>query len=375
MKFPRNLPTLLKDLIAIPSVSPEGDSGGTTPGEAAMAVHVAALLRSLGAEVEVREVAPGRPNVIGRIAASRRDAPNVALVPHLDTVSVAGMTVPPFAATVRRGRLHGRGACDTKGPMAAALWALRNYARSSRDRPLQVVLAATMGEEELSVGVRELCLDGFKADFAIALEPTELRVVHAAKGVLRLWVESTGRAAHGATPERGRNAIYGATSFLKACKDQLGPAFARARHPVLGRASLNVGVVIGGTQLNVVPARCRVGLDIRTHPLLDTHEARRQVTRAAAGMKIRVHREGPAFVIDRSNPWAQRLAAIGRGFVTVPWFSDANILNAHGIPAVAFGPGSITQAHTANEYITLDQLEAGGRALERFLLSPEASSA
>jgi len=370
MRFPRSLPALLAELVAIPSVSPEGDSGGTVPGEAAIAAYVADLLRAIGADVEIREVEPGRPNVVGRVAARRRHAPTVALVPHLDTVGVSGMSVPPFVATVRQGRLYGRGACDTKGPMAAALWALRASARDGRAREINVVFVATMGEEELSAGASALCRSGFKADFAIALEPTGLRVVHAAKGVLRLWAESAGVAAHGATPERGRNAIYGAASFLTACRDRLGPEFARTVHPLLGRASLNVGIIDGGIQLNVVPARCRVGLDIRTHPYLDAREAQRRVARAATGMKIKVHRAGPAFVIDRSNPWAASLAAVGRGYMTVPWFSDANVLNAHGIPAVAFGPGSIAQAHTANEFIGLAQLEAGGRALEQFLGAP-----
>jgi acetylornithine deacetylase/succinyl-diaminopimelate desuccinylase-like protein len=129
-----------------------------------------------------------------------------------------------------------------------------------------VVFAATVGEEELSVGASALCAAGFRADFAVALEPTELRVVHACKGVIRLWVEAQGRAAHGATPEAGVNAIYQLLPFLRACTDTLAPDFAARRHPALGPASLNVGLVQGGRGLNVVPDLCTVGLDLRTHP-------------------------------------------------------------------------------------------------------------
>ncbi|MBI5767327.1 MAG: M20/M25/M40 family metallo-hydrolase [Verrucomicrobia bacterium] len=367
MKFPASVTELLRDLVAIPSVSPEGDSGGTTPGEAAMGAQVAALLRALGAEVTVTDVQPGRPNVVGRFASGRADAPTLALVPHLDTVGVAGMTVAPFAPEIRDGRLHGRGACDTKGPMAAALWAIHDWRRTVPAPRLNLIFAATMGEEELSTGARALCAGGFRADFAIALEPTDLKFVHAAKGVLRVWVDAAGRAAHGATPERGRNAVFATLPFLAACRDQLAPRFAGTVHPDLGPASLNVGIVRGGQELNVVPDRCRVGLDIRTHPTLDNDTALTAVRDAAPGLDVAVHRTGPPFVVAPAHPWLQRLAPHARGCMSVPWFSDANIFNAHGIPAVAFGPGSIAQAHTIDEFIEVAALEEGARAFGAIL--------
>lgn len=368
MKFPTSLPGLLRELVARPSVSPTaGDAGGTLPGEAVMANYVAELLRGLGGDVSVTPVQPGRPNVVARFPAATRGAPTLAIVPHLDTVGVAGMTVAPFTPTVRACRLHGRGACDTKGPMAAALWALRRWLRT-RDAaaPLSIVFAATMGEEELSTGATALCRAGFKADFALALEPTDLKVVHAAKGVLRVWVETRGRAAHGATPERGRNAIYDAAPFIALCERRLSPRFARAKHPLLGGASLNLGVIHGGDELNVVPSACRIGLDVRTHSAFDNDTALAHLTAAAAGRTVRVHRRGPSFALEPDHPWVRRLAECARGRAMVPWFSDANVLNAHGTPAVAFGPGSIKQAHTADEFISLAALENGARAFEAF---------
>ncbi|EIQ00431.1 acetylornithine deacetylase/succinyldiaminopimelate desuccinylase-like deacylase [Opitutaceae bacterium TAV1] len=376
MKFPSSVVELLCELVARPSVSPEGDAGGTAPGEQVMADYVAGLLRVLGGEVTVTEVQPGRPNVIGRFPArgerDGRDAPAVALVPHLDTVGVAGMTIPPFAPEVREGRVYGRGACDTKGPMAAALWALAQWLRSPGAERSRVtwVFAATMGEEEMSTGAKALCRSGFRADFAVALEPTDLRIVRAEKGVLRVWVEAAGRACHGATPERGDNAIYRLLPFLRACQEELAPLLAAARHPDLGGASLNLGVVSGGGELNIVPDVCRTGLDIRTHPGMPNDEALARVqaaAEAAGGLQVRVHRDGPPFALAADHPWVKKLAAHAKGVEVAPWFSDANVLNAHGTPAVAFGPGSIAQAHTKDEFIEVAALEEGARVLGAFI--------
>ncbi len=377
MNFPESLPVLLTDLISIPSVGPGYDPAGSEPGEARMAAHVAELLRALGAEVAVTEVSSGRPNVVGRFPAQGVDAavaPMVALVPHLDTVGAGGMTVPPFAATRAEGRIYGRGACDTKGPMAAALWALAEWWRSpaAKDGRVTWVFAATMGEEEMSTGASALCATGFRADFAIALEPTGLEVVHAEKGVLRLWVEARGRAAHASTPERGVNAIYRMGAFLKACEERLGPELARAAHPRLGPVSLNVGLIEGGRALNVVPDVCRVGLDLRTHPELPNAAVLERVRAEAAGLDVTVHKDGPAYALERGHPWLEALAAAGRGTAVAPWFSDANVFNAHGIPAVAFGPGGIAQAHTEDEYIVEAELAAGAEALGRFIAETSA---
>jgi Acetylornithine deacetylase/Succinyl-diaminopimelate desuccinylase and related deacylases len=342
-----------------------------------MVAHVSALLRGLGAEVAVTEVVPGRPNLVATFPAARADAPTVAFVPHSDTVGVAGMTVPAFSATRHDGRIHGRGACDTKGPMAAALWALaQRRARADADAAkVRWVFAMTMGEEEMSTGAKALCESGFKADFAFALEPTELRAVRAGKGVLRLWVESRGRACHGSTPELGENAIYRLAPFVAACRDELAPAFAARRHPDLGGASLNLGVLQGGTELNIVPDRARAGLDIRTHPGLPSADALVQVRAHTdkLGLELHVHRDGPSYALPESHPWLRRIAPGVRGFETAPWFSDANVFNAHGIPSVAVGPGSIAQAHTRDEFITESALAEGAAAFERLIDHVEAS--
>ena len=115
---------ILRALVALPSVHPEADAVGTVPGEAAMAAWMADQLRALGADVTTAPIAPGRPSVVGVFEPGRKARATVAFAPHLDTVGGRGMTVPAFRLTEKAGRLHGRGACDTKGPTAAMLAAV-----------------------------------------------------------------------------------------------------------------------------------------------------------------------------------------------------------------------------------------------------------
>jgi acetylornithine deacetylase/succinyl-diaminopimelate desuccinylase-like protein len=304
---------------------------------------------------------------------ARKARATVVFAPHLDTVGVRGMTVPAFKLTEKDGRLHGRGACDTKGPTAAMLAAVAAWLQTEdrRTSDIRWIVAATAGEEQGSLGAQALVKAGLRADFAVALEPTDLKVVYAAKGVLRVWIEVPGRAAHGAKPERGDNAVYRALPLVQALKDELAPWLRAQRHPVLGGCSLNLGIMQGGGELNLVPARCRIGLDIRVHPGCSAAEVKRRLTALVAThapkAKLSLHREGPAFVTEKRDPWARRLRAAGRGWAAADWFCDANIFAAQGTPAVAFGPGSIRQAHTKDEFILERELLAGAAAFGEFM--------
>ena len=173
--------------------------------------------------------------------------------------------------------------------------------------------------------------------------------------------------------ERGVNAVYRALPLLQALKDELAPALAAKRHPVLGGCSLNLGIVQGGGEMNLVPALCRLGLDIRVHPGFPGEAVlrllRATVARLAPRAQIVLHREGPSFVTARREPWARALRAAGRGWAAADWFCDANIFAGHGIPAVAFGPGSIAQAHTKDEFIVAREMDAGTAAFLGFMMS------
>src|SRR2546425_7906780 len=179
------LARLLQDLVRIPSVNPHGDPGTSQTGEAGMVEYLASFFGKLALDVEIQEVEPGRANLIGKFT-SRGRKRSVALAPHTDTVSVAGMTIDPFGAEIRDGKLYGRGATDTKGSLAAFLAGLSNVVRdrSFREGDLDVYFCALMGEESGNDGARALMRRGFKVDFAVAGEPTGCRVVHTHKGSL-----------------------------------------------------------------------------------------------------------------------------------------------------------------------------------------------
>lgn len=371
---------LCRELVAIPSVNPDGDPGTPDTGEKACAEYVGSVLGRLGALVTYEEVLPGRPNVIGRFpsrpAPPGRRKPRVLLAPHTDTVSVAGMTIDPFGGDIRDGRLYGRGACDTKGTMAAMLAALEEIGAAIPSLGAEVTFVGFMGEETGQWGSRDFAAK-YAADFDFALigEPTNCAVVHTHKGSYWCSLTTTGRAAHGARPELGENAILKMQPVITALYQDFLPRLTAPefRHPVLGNSTLNVGMIRGGTRTNIVPDLCTISLDIRFTPavhragiasLLQGFLADHQLPATIAREKdaICAPLDTPA-----DHPLVQQLAACGGGLTGAPWFCDAAWLAAVGIPAVAAGPGSIAQAHTADEWVALDELERGVRFYRDFL--------
>ncbi len=376
MAAPKNVVELLQDLVAIPSVNPQGNPGTEKTGEQAMGEYVADFLRGLGAEVSLDQVEPGRPNVVAAFAPDK-PAAHLAFAPHLDTVSVAGMTVPPFDPEIRDGKLFGRGSTDTKGPMAAALWALRDWSQSPARAQSRIrwSFLGLMGEEAGNDGAHAMAKKQFSSDLTLVLEPTQLGVVTAHKGALWLEIDTTGVACHGSTPDEGRNAIYAMRHVLQILEEEIIPDFARHTHPKLGRPSLNVGTISGGSKINIVPDKCRIEVDCRVVPGIDPEQFRQQIeadlSEVTSGATVRVQRYSRPLDTDESLPWVKRLGEQARGFTTAPWFSDASVLSGPACPAVCIGPGSIAQAHTKDEFILLRDLEDGAAFFRRWIDSAE----
>jgi len=380
MASPRNVTELLQDLVAIPSVNPQGDPGTDRVGEQALAEYVADFLRKLGAEVTIDPIKPGRPNLIAEFASKQSNAPRLAFAPHLDTVSVAGMTIAPFDPEIRDGKLWGRGSSDTKGPMAAALWAVHEWAKSPARAQSRIhwTFLALMGEEAGNDGAMALAQKGFSSDLTLVLEPTSLGVVTAHKGALWFEVFTTGTACHGSTPERGRSAIYAMRRVLETIEDKIIPELAKQSHPKLGPPTLNVGIISGGSKINIVPDSCRIEVDCRLVPGVDVENLRAKIEsdlRAVVpDIALQVQRCSPPLYTDESLPWVSRLGKEARGFVTAPWFSDASVLSSPQCPAVCIGPGSIAQAHTKDEFILLSDLEDGTDFFSRWMKIAEEST-
>ena len=371
MTAPRDVVDLLQQLVRIPSVNPAGQPASVTTGEGRCGAFVAEFLQMCGADVEVRDVEPGRPNVLAIFPSDRAGKKRLLFAPHLDTVGVDGMTIDPFAAGEHGGRIHGRGSCDTKGSIAAMLWAFYESREQLRSLSHEIRFAGLMGEETGNEGALALAADAW-ADFVIVGEPTNLHVVHAHKGALWLRLTTQGVSVHSSAPQLGRNAIYAMADVIRFLRDDIAPELARSPHPLLGAATVNIGICAGGSKINIVPDRCVAELDVRTVPPADAAFVENLTARlrsASADVEIEVMREARPLCTDASHEMVRCLQTLGADLTTAPWFSDASVFADQGIPAVCVGPGSIQQAHTADEWISVAELKLGVKFYRALLAS------
>jgi acetylornithine deacetylase/succinyl-diaminopimelate desuccinylase-like protein len=363
-------PVLCQELVRIPSVNPEDNPGTTEVGEQRCAQWIARWIteRFPRAEVRLWDVLPGRPNVVARFPSRRPGAPRLLFAPHTDTVSVVGMTIPPFGGELREGRIWGRGASDTKGSMAvmlAALYACRDVLENLSH---EVWFAGLAGEEAGQHGAHALA-SREKFDLVIAGEPTGLDFVHTHKGSMFLTLTTRGVAVHAAAPERGRNAIYPMSRILGVIQEEILPWLAGFTHPVLGASTMSVGTIQGGSKTNIVPDFCQMTVDLRTVPsqgLEFERELFRRLAQADPEAEIRAVKASPLHT-ELGHPLLEKLQGLGSRPVGAPWFCDAAVFAQNGSPAIAMGPGSIAQAHTRDEWISVADLEAGSTFFERFL--------
>jgi len=377
---PSSVIELTQALVRIPSVNPDGDPGTGQTGEQNCAEFVGSFLEHSGAEVFLDEVLPGRPNVIGRFpsapSADGKKKPRIVFGPHTDTVGVGGMEIDPFGGEVRDGRVWGRGASDTKGPMAAMLWALHEMRDEIPGLPVEVHFAGFMSEESAQLGSQHFARHHGPYDFAIIAEPTELKTVFRHKGCLWADIHTTGIAAHGATPEAGENAIVRMARLVSALDGEFRELLVEAggTDEWLGGSTINIGMIRGGTRSNIVPDSCTLRVDIRTTPGLQKHGGalvllRDFIARHDAAAAVTIAADAQPLGTDPEHPLVHRLVSCGAALTGAPWFCDAAFLAAHGTPAVAIGPGSIAQAHTKNEFIRIEDLKNGAAFFRGFLQS------
>jgi succinyl-diaminopimelate desuccinylase len=378
--LPANVVELTQALVRIPSVNPDGDPGTEGIGEERCARFVAEFLTASGAEAVLDEVEPGRPNVIGRFptnpSANGKPKPRILFGPHTDTVSVGGMTIDPFGGELRDGKVWGRGASDTKGPMASFLWALHEMRDEIPDLPVEVHFAGFMSEESAQLGSQHFAKHHGRYDLAIIGEPTSLKTVFRHKGCLWADVHTTGVAVHGATPELGVNAIVKMSRIIDALDGEFRAILAEAggADEWLGPSTINLGMIHGGTRSNIVADACTLRVDIRTTPGLQHAGGALAlltdyVQRIDETASITVASEAFHLDTDPANPFVQKLIAAGADLTGAPWFCDAAFLAVAGTPAIAIGPGSIAQAHTKDEFIAVSDLEDGVAFFKRFLSS------
>jgi succinyl-diaminopimelate desuccinylase len=368
------LVSFTQDLVRCRSWNPPGD-------EAEVAQLMVEQLRSFGLAVETEEVAPGRTNVYARLP-GRGDGPgHLLLVGHLDTVppGAGGWERDPLSGTMTDGRIHGRGTADMKGGLAALVFAAGALARSDVEPASDLVVVGTVGEEVdcrgAEAAVEAGLLDGAGA---IAIpEPSGLDLYTAHKGALWVRIETRGRAAHGSRPDLGVSAIAHMQRTLGRIADEDWDAPA---HPLLGRPTVNVGTIEGGTNTNMVPDRCEITIDFRTLPgqsheellarlegLLDELRAADDTYRAS----LQVLNDHPAVSTPTDDPFVETAREVGRalwGGAVAPagasYFTDASVLGpASGgeVPIIILGPGEEEQAHQTDEWVAVEALARAAR--------------
>ena len=249
----------------------------------------------------------------------------------------------------------------------------------SKQRPqeTEIIFSGLVDEENAQAGPRAFAARGFKADLAIVGEPTELKVVTAHKGSLWLRLETHGKSAHGARPELGRNAVHAMSRIVDTLETDYAAHLRRRRHPLLGCATVNVGMIHGGTQPNIVPDACAITIDRRTLPGETEAGVRREITAWLARKKLPAQfsnvKLAPSTALETktSLPLVRQFMQHARQNkpAGVDYFCDASVLAAGGIPSVVFGPGDIAQAHTADEWIALASLKRAQQILLRFFQS------
>ena len=368
---------LLADLVRIPSMNPMGRTcTGREYTEEPIARFVAGYLRDRGIAAELQDVGPHRLNVLAHIDAGAEHT--LLLEAHLDTVQADAMLVPPFDARIVGGRMQGRGACDTKGSLAAFMDAVCSLVAEHKTLRYNVVLAAVADEEYQFTGARLAVAAGMRANFGICGEPTRLHIITAHKGVTRWRIRTSGRAAHSAYPARGKNAIYAMGRVLAAVEQHAGELTRRVPHPSLGTPTMSVGVIEGGTAVNIVPDRCSIEIDRRTLPGEGREAIVGDLERALSGIDgwsmDAPHLEAAGMEVPEGCPEVDLLrreieAVAGSAVVeSAHYATDAGIYFAAGIPCIVFGPGDIADAHTATESLDIDELLLAREIVRRFLI-------
>ena len=356
---------LLEDLVAIDSVNPSLVPGARGEGE--IAKRIAAECTSSGLLVDVVDVEPGRPNVVG-VLEGRTPGPALMFCGHLDTVGVAGMDAP-FRPAHRDGRLYGRGAQDMKGGLAAMLGAARVIAESGGLLRGALIVAAVVDEEHASRGAEAL-VERWRANAAVVTEPTDLDVAIAHKGFQWVEIETRGRPAHGSRPSDGRDAILRMGRVLMRLEAIDRQLQTQPMHPLLGTPSLHAAIIDGGTEWSSYPGRCRLKVERRTVPG-EPEDVALQETR---GILDRLRREDwefdgdvhavfgrGAYEIDPADPLPAMLVGAASSVgcqprrVGMTFWSDAAILGAAGIPSVLFGPGG-EGLHSPGEYVRVEDV-------------------
>jgi acetylornithine deacetylase/succinyl-diaminopimelate desuccinylase family protein len=362
---------LTRRMVAVPTENPPGNEGP-------VAQVLGDYLAAAGLDVRFTQVRPNRPNVVATLPGTR-EGPALLYTGHTDTMPLSGQwTYDPHGGVIRDGKLYGRGSADMKGGLAAMAVAAAAIARSGAQLEGTLILAAVIDEEAGSAGTDRLVQDGIRADWAVISEPTNNVPVIVSNGQVDYEFILRGQSGHGSTPSEGRNAIYDGIRLVQALRALMETEFSGRDYPLVGRPSFSVGTFESGVQTSVIPDYCRITLDRRVVPSETVDEAIAEVENLLAGLR----REDPRFdaemsvfvridpgTIPASSPVVQalrtaaaRVCGADPGVAGLRATTDAATLcNQGGIPTLIMGPGSIDEAHKADEFVPVAQIKDAAR--------------
>ncbi len=365
-----NVETIAGDLIGIPSYSHMARQ------EEKVANYIVSYFENLGIEVKRQWVSEGRPNVIAKIPGN--DGPSLMFTGHMDTVPPYDMK-DPFSGKILDGNLHGRGACDMKGPLAAMMAAMGAIRLSGVVPPGDLYFAAVIDEEEKGTGVEALIQEWPNVHGVIVGEPTDLAIGLGHKGLEWIKVEVSGKKTHSGNLKEGVNAITMAGRLINYLEEEYSKVLSGRTHPVLGCGTINIGTISGGDQPSTVPDTCQLVLDRRFLPV----ETREQVYQELEDATKLLESKYPGFEAKVSNyfedsemlPHLPFSMDVNSGIVQTTintmhllkmgepvidtfsaWTDGGMIHSQTQSDCIILGPGKLDLAHSANESISVEAL-------------------
>ena len=358
---------VLQEMILIRSENPFHETPSAGFREKEMADYLSERMSSMGLRVEQREVRPQRPNVFGCLDGKEGNF-TLMLAGHMDTARTEGYP-DAYSGRSEQGIIYGRGACDMKAALAAYL----AVAKVIRDGALtlkgNLILCGNMDEEFQMLGSKAIGREGPRADQGIIGEPTGLQICPSNKGRVSTKIVTRGRAAHSSVPEQGVNAVERMAHVIHAFEDYNEELLHRPPHALCGHGRFTPGVIRGGVQVNMVPDFCELEVDRRTLPGESKEGVYEEFCSRIEKVKARVpdlvyEITEPTWLIAPNDisPEEPVVKALRRAHLAVthrdpeiqafPAGSDAPYM---GFPTVICGPGSIAQAHTTREFVSLEE--------------------
>jgi len=367
---------LIKELVSIPSVNIPGEKIGK---QLEIGSYLYKKFQDIGLiNIHFQDVYPGARNVLGETSALSSKI-GIIFNGHTDTVHVKNMNINPFRCSVVDGKIYGRGTADMKSGLAAAIIAVKAILDLNLPLSKRILLTAVVDEEGLGRGIDQLISEGIKAECGIVGEPTcyggNLKVAIAHKGRAELEVIVKGKASHGCEPSSGINAISKMCTVIQAIEKDLPKKLSMNFHSLLGTGTINIGVINGGTQSNIVPDICRIKIDRRTLPGENFTEVQNEIENILKKLKEKDPELNVSVKLTKNTitRWSEpmeispdekivKTARVAIQNITgtpviwgSPGYTDASpLVNKAKIPTIVLGPGRI--GHTQDEHVHIEEV-------------------